>query len=190
MAALRPIPEEAVKGPSPSSGPPSCLASKIWFARTSNAGCLELLSFIRSDSSPEFPQFDTFGGGMDPVDRGQFHLCALRELREEAVIPKPWHDEYAMALASFPEGHRQACLTLRRDNSSHTQAMWLVPIPHDLHYLSVRLTKSGTHEVKPDSLRWRPADSVTANLFAFPSFAPLAAALSELLLLYPDVSDA
>ena len=127
---------------------------------------------------------------MDPADRGQFHLCALREIREEAVTPKLWNEEYAMALASFPEGHRQVHFTLRRDLSHHTQALWLVPIPDDLRSLSVRLTAAGSREAKHGSLKWRPADDVVANLFAFPSFAPLAAALSKLLLLYPDVSDA
>ena len=95
-----------------------------------------------------------------------------------------------MALASFPEGHRQVHFTLRRNNSQHTQAMWLVPVPADLHFLSVRLTAAGAREAQPSSLLWRPADVVTANLFKFPSFAPLAAALSELVSLYPDVSDA
>ena len=95
-----------------------------------------------------------------------------------------------MARASFPEGHRQVHFTLRRDLSRHTQALWLVPIPDDLRSLSVRLTAAGSREAKPGSLKWRSADDVVANLFAFPSFAPLAAALSKLLLLYPDVSDA
>ena len=186
---------------SPDGAPLRHHAAKIWFTRTVD-GILQLLSFVRSDSDPAYPQFDTFGGQMEFADRCQYHVCGLRELREEAVIPKPWYEPLGLELASYPAGHRMVTLLCRRrqwpldpavseDTAGplthaariqHRQALWLVRLPPDVHFRSVRATAAGATEMRPDTLLWRPASVVYDNLYKFHNMDhPIARALGELL---------
>ena len=183
---LFPIPEGA-EPPSRGDSTPDILASKVWFARVAN-GAAQLLSYVRRDSGATKPQFDTFGGKMEPCDRSEFHRCALRELKEEAVLPKQWHEAYTLELASFPEGHRLLSIIHSLTGYRHQVALWLVFVPDEYQYLSVRPTAVGLREILPDSLRWRSASEVVSNLATFHSFAPTAAALAALLQTTPILS--
>ena len=125
---------------------------------------------------------------MEPCDRSEFHRCALRELKEEAVLPKQWHEAYTLELASFPEGHRLLSIIHSLTGYRHQVALWLVFVPDEYQYLSVRPTAVGLREILPDSLRWRSASEVVSNLATFHSFAPTAAALAALLQTTPILS--
>ena len=46
-------------------------SSKVWLAREGPTGT-ELLTFVRADSDALNPQFDTWGGGMEPVDGSSY----------------------------------------------------------------------------------------------------------------------
>jgi hypothetical protein len=117
---------------------------------------------------------------MDPRDNGQYNICAYRELREEAAIPRPWMEPLSLELASFPEGHTLINLTAP-NGSAHRVAVWLVHIPHDVAFWSIRPTKQGQTEMIPDTLKWRPALEVAANLEKFRSFATHGEAIRLLL---------
>ena len=94
----------------------------MWLVRRRRSGQLELLSFVRSDSDPAKPQYDTFGGTLDARDDDQYNRCALRELREEFVIPRKWIDFLGLELASFTRGHRLAHLRSTRTDARHVVA--------------------------------------------------------------------
>jgi hypothetical protein len=157
-------------------------AAKVWFTRTFR-GAPQLLSFVRADSDDARPQYDTFGGKMDPVDRSEYHRCALRELREEVALPKPWNDPLGLELASFSRGHRLVNLTgPAPDRHPHRQALWLIHLEPDLYYRTARPTANGEREMKPGTLQWRPATDVIENLNSFSNVGrPVARALDELL---------
>lgn len=184
---LPPIPEEPLSEaaqtpvPASSSAPLICKASKVWFARAGPDGQPELLSFVRWDSRADKPQFDTFGGGMEAKDDEQYHRCALRELREEVNIPKHWQEDLSVELASSPDGRLLLHLNQPHRNRIHHLAIWVVRVPEDHAAAVVRITKSGSTEVKPNTLKWRPVETVTANLESFRTFAPIATALRQLL---------
>eukprot|EP00966_Prymnesium_polylepis_P126709 2930301-Prymnesium_polylepis.1 len=137
----------------------------------------ELLSYVRADSDPAKPQYDSFGGTMDLRDDRQYHRCALRELREEAKVHRLWSDPIGLELASFPEGHKLVDLFRRANNRSYRQALWVVLLPRDVSHLPVRPTDEGLREMKPDSLRWRSAADVIDNISTFRTFHPIATAL-------------
>ena len=147
---------------------PDVHAAKVWFIKDVD-GTPQVLSFVRKDSRPDQPSFDTFGGTMDPEDDGQYHRCALRELREEVKLNKLWMEPMSLELASFPQG--RALLTTRpsrrhRDNCTgplHRVALWVVHLPPDLGNLYAKVTKRGEHEVAPKTLKWRSATDVLQN---------------------------
>ena len=112
---------------------------------------------------------------MEPHDDCQYHRCALRELREEAVLPSVWMDPLSLELASFPTGQSLVELS-RSDGTQHRLAIWVVRLPDDVAYRSVRPTKQGATEMVTDSLKWRPVHEVMINLEQFPSIAPFGAA--------------
>ena len=60
-------------------------------------------------------------------------------------------------------------------------AMWLLYVPADYDKFSARVTSKGTKEVVPDTLRWRPATDVLANLHTFRTFGKTALGLRNLL---------
>ena len=168
-------------------------AAKIWFARRSRAAPslvhhgvydinhYELLSYVRHDSSSDKPQYDTFGGKMDLRDEKQYNRCGLRELREEAKLPRQWHEHVGNELAAFPEGRDLVHLTRPSDQRTHHQALWIVPIPEELASSPVFLTANGALEAVPRSLHWRPALEVCRNLQTFTTFHPLSKALEQIL---------
>eukprot|EP00964_Phaeocystis_antarctica_P000745 scaffold410_cov66-Phaeocystis_antarctica.AAC.1 len=63
-------------------------ASQVWFVTNDEAMCRH-----RTGGIPERPQLDTYGGEMDPSDRGSYAACALRKISEEAVLPESWWTE-------------------------------------------------------------------------------------------------
>eukprot|EP00966_Prymnesium_polylepis_P201444 4667587-Prymnesium_polylepis.1 len=130
------------------------------------SGQLEVLSVILSDSDPAKPQYDTFGGKLDPRDDAPYHRCAHRELREEFNTPRKWKGLIGLELASFIRGHRTVHLQHPRTGAQHSVATWLIPVPADLllHYQPVAATTGGLREMVEGSLKWRPFDHVTANL--------------------------
>ena len=192
LPQLPPIREEPLseaaqtQTPASSSAPSICKAAKVWFARVGSDGLPELLSFVRWDSREDKPQFDTFGGGMEAKDDGQYHRCALRELREEMNVPRHWKEDVGVELASSPDGRLLLHLNQPHRNRIHHLAMWVVRVPEDHATAVVRVTTSGATEVKPNTLKWRPVDIVTANLESFRTFAPIATALRQLLSEQPD----
>ena len=154
-------------------------ASKVWFARQHHSS-LQLLTFVRTDSRPERPQLDTFGGMVDPRDDAQYHRCALREIREEFALPTLWKEPLSLPLSAYPTGQRLVRIQRSRDDTAHRVAVWLVLLPHDVSHLFTRLTADGAREAAPHSLRWRPAADVLANLSEFAFLAPMREALSDL----------
>ena len=64
---------------------------------------------------------------MAPRDNGQYNICAYRELREEATIPRPWMEPLSLELASFPTGRDLVNLTAP-NGSAHRVAVWLVMV--------------------------------------------------------------
>ena len=158
-------------------------AAKVWFARAhrSDSSQFEILSFVRSDSDPDKPQYDTFGGKVDPRDDCQYHRCALRELREEFNVPRKWKETIGLELASFPRGRRLVQLTSPSSGQRHAVATWIVLIPNDLRYQPTSATHDGLREMVPGTLKWRPYSDVSANLLTFRTFEPTAAALGEIL---------
>ena len=154
-------------------------AAKVWFVRHHAAGP-QVLSFERADSDIARPQYDTFGGKMDHRDDQQYNRCALRELREEAVIPKPWMEDLGDALVADPDGQTLVNITRRFDGSQHRVAFWVVHVPTDVATRSVRPTKAGAREMRQDTLAWRPVSEVVSNLEGFHSFNAYGGALRRL----------
>ena len=140
----------------------------MWFVKDGDS-TPQVLSFVRKDSLPDQQSFDTFGGIMDPKDDGQYHRCALRELREEVTLNKLWMEPMSLELASFPQG--RTLLTTRpsrrhRDNCTgplHRVALWVVHLPPDLGNLYTKVTKQGDYEIAPKTLKWRSATDVLQN---------------------------
>ena len=141
----------------------------------------ELLSYVRSDARHDKPQYDTFGGRMDLRDDKQYNRCGLRELREEAKLPRQWHELVGTELSAFPDGRDLVELVRPTTQWIYRQAIWVVPIPAELASSPVFLTANGALEAVPRSLRWRPARSVFSNLETFATFHPLSSALEQIL---------
>jgi 8-oxo-dGTP pyrophosphatase MutT (NUDIX family) len=123
---------------------------------------------------------------MSPEDQDQYHLCALRELREEARIPKQWKDDIGRELSSFPTGRRLVELTNPRTRARHQLAVWIVFVPDS--YLTVLLNPDGEREAVRGTLAWRNALEVFGNQRLFRTFAPLADILTELLFELTDTT--
>tara|TARA_B110001450_G_scaffold154698_1_gene144299 strand:+ start:611 stop:10615 length:10005 start_codon:yes stop_codon:yes gene_type:complete len=165
--------------PAPSSDlPATSRASKVWFSTVSPDDCVLLYSFERADSAPQRPQLDTFGGVMSVADGGQAAACARREVSEECDLPLPWLRAMASALHSHPEGHHLVDFVHRRFNRAWHQAMWIVPIPYAASRVTPQLKADGIIEARADTCTWRVASAVVSNIAAFPSFKPIADALS------------
>ena len=168
-------------------------AAKVWFTRRSSAAPplahrgaydinhYELLSYVRIDARHDKPQYDTFGGRMDLRDDKQYNRCGLRELREEAKLPRQWHELVGTELSAFPDGRDLVELVRPTTQRIYRQAIWVVPIPAELASSPVFLTANGALEAVPRSLRWRPARSVFSNLETFATFHPLSSALEQIL---------
>jgi hypothetical protein len=156
-------------------------AAKVWFHTTDASGSTRLLAFHRQDSDPSRPQFDTFGGTMDPKDNGAYNVCALRELKEEVVLPLSWREDLALTLASYPQGQRLVTLRKRSDNSHHTVAVWVVPIAAEHAHVRPKLTTQGASEARPHSLSWRSTSTVLQELSTFRFAAPLVEAVDSIL---------
>ena len=117
---------------------------------------------------------------MDHRDDQEYNRCAFRELREEAVIPKPWMEDLGDALVADPDGQTLVNITRRFDGSKHRVAFWVVHVPTDVATRSVKSTKAGAHEVRQDTLAWRPVSEVVSNLEGFHSFNAYGGALRRL----------
>ena len=139
-------------------------SAAIWFYRRQRDGSMQMLSFQCSDADS---RLGTFGGVMDLRDDRQHHRCALRSLREAAVVPRPWLEPLSVELASSPTGHELVRSSAPDAAPSYT-AVWLVEVPSDCAYRSVRPTARGTDQMLPDSLRWRSSPEVLADLESSP----------------------
>ena len=147
------------------------------------------MSYTRADSNPDRPQYSTFRGQLDRRDNHHYNLCALRTLRELAVLPRHWGDAYSMELASFPEGQRLVLPTNPSSAKDQPTAVWLVAVPDEFKYLSVRLTEAGARDACPDSLQWRLADDVVSNLNLFVVQSQVATALASLTSMFPNMDE-
>jgi len=176
-------PKTAEPSPTPPAAddvPMAQQAAKVWFVRPHLDGVPRILSFIRTDSDPAKPQFDTLGGKMDPGDNGQYHHCARREVREEAIIPESWTAQLNSELDENPRG--QDLVSLRRPSNGKTYqvAMWAVRLPPAIAYALAYPTLLGLMEMVPGSLSWRPAPEVVQNLMQFRTFVPYGQTLDQL----------
>ena len=144
-------------------------AAKVWFVYND-----QLLCYCRSDAASDRPQFDTFGGKMDPADEGSYVTCIKRELNEELDVPDTWATALQAELSAHDQGH--ALLRLRHPsrNCTHHVATWLVPV--DSPTLP-ELRADGQRESLPGSLGWRHVDLVVANLSEFRFARPTVALL-------------
>jgi hypothetical protein len=118
---------------------------------------------------------------MDPKDNGAYNVCALRELKEEVVLPLSWREDLALTLASYPQGQRLVTLRKRSDNSHHTVAVWVVPIAAEHAHVRPKLTTQGASEARPHSLSWRSTSTVLQELSTFRFAAPLVEAVDSIL---------
>ena len=140
-------------------------SAKVWFV------CgYDVLCYVRSDSKPSFPQYDTFGGEMDRGDANSYSLCARRELREEAVIHPSWLNAAEVAYASHSKGHYNMDIHPRRLN--HAAAHWFVAVPSILPLPT--LTGQGAREARSGTLAWRRMIDVRLNFHSFGFLQPLA----------------
>ena len=156
-------------------------ASKVWFLRQRPDNPPELMVFHRADSSMEKPQYDTFGGRMDPQDDNQAHRCALRELREEVGLVEPLRSCLAEMLSAFPDGQSEVTLTKRSDNTRHRVALWLVNLPEGKASSRLpRPTAEGLREMRVKSFAWQPVQTVVSNLQTFWFARPMATRLRQM----------
>lgn len=137
-------------------------AAKVWFV-SERHGQLELLTYVRADSKPDMPQFDTFGGMAEPEDKKLPAQTAAREVGEEARVPSQWHQAMAKALVDFPLGHLEARVTMHGRKETHHVYLWRVDGCQDLGG-KTRLTAQGQKEAKANSLAFRPAATVIDNI--------------------------
>ena len=156
-------------------------AAKVWFAALDSQSRPQLLSFIRSDSAVTRPQFDTFGGKMEPRDAECFARCGIREVTEEATLDPVWRAAMLNILEQAPQGQR--VMLLQKSNGTlYRLAIWVVVLPTSaLQHLPTPTTE-GIREMRPTTLAWYTADVVLSNLACFRFAEPLEAALRDLLL--------
>ena len=140
-------------------------SAKVWFV------CgYDVLCYVRSDSKPSYPQYDTFGGEMDRGDANSYILCARRELGEEAVIHPAWLKAVEVAYASHSKGHYNMDIHPRKLN--HAAAHWFVAVPSILPLPT--LTGQGAREARSGTLAWRRMIDVLLNFHSFGFLQPLA----------------
>ena len=184
--AQRQAPEIAAQeAPPPSlssllAPPPARKAAKVWFASLDEQSRPQLMAFIRSDSAVTRPQFDTWGGKMEPRDEECFATCGLREVTEEATLDSVEHAAMVDILAQVPGGQRVVRLCKSSGECFHL-AFWVVVLPpSSLQHLPTPTTE-GMREMRPTTLAWYCADVVLSNLALFRFAEPLEAALRNLL---------
>ena len=127
---------------------------------------------------------------MDHRDNGQYHMCALRVLRTATVLPRQWGEAYSLELASFPEGHRLVHPAATPMTGTRPTAIWLAAIPDEFKFLTTRFTAAGARDARADSLQWRVAVDVVANLHSIEGQLPVATALAELVAMFPNMEEA
>ena len=157
-------------------------ASKVWFYRLEpQTGERQLYASYRRDSSIEHPQFDTFGGAMDPGDDGRPDLCARRELTEEVNLPALWAAAAEHAFVASPNGHTAIQLHQSSRGLDHHLTLWMVEAPACAVGDRPTLTRNGSRELASAHLQWWPAAKVVADLSKFPTFLKLSQSISGLL---------
>ena len=169
----QPTPDSNSEDPStasPAAGPPRTVhASKVWFLCGD-----QVLSFCRSDSAADKPQFDTFGGRVDDADHGSYVACIRRELAEEVNAPPAWLAALEPELRAHPTGHELVELRQPSRRLVHLVATWTVSVESAT---IPALRNDGAREALPGTLSWRHADIVISNLSDFRFARPLAAFL-------------
>ena len=157
-------------------------ASKVWFYRLEpQTGERQVYASYRRDSSIEHPQFDTFGGAMDPGDDGRPDLCARRELTEEVNLPALWAAAAEHAFVASPNGHTAIQLHQSSRGLDHHLTLWMVEAPACAVGDRPTLTRNGSRELSSAHLQWWPAAKVVADLSKFPTFLKLSQSISGLL---------
>ena len=97
------------------------LASKIWFVTNEDAMC-----YHRADSAPDQPQLDTYGGKMEPADKGSHAACARCKLSKDVTLPTSWQRSAERALELDPEGQANMRID-RKDKAARCRiAVWFV----------------------------------------------------------------
>ena len=138
-------------------------ASKVWFATRDANGEMKLCSHIRSDSRPQHPQYDTYGGMMDESDQGSPTKCAMRELREEAYLPPHWQLAMQRTMREFPSGHHQLGIIKERRKELHLLHLWVVELEPGTEQVPM-VTPEGQREITPSSTAWRHSNKVIENI--------------------------
>ena len=187
LPKTRPTPKPSASTAEPPSRTQQ--AAKVWFHTTNaDGGDSRLLAFHRQDSNPDRLQFDTFGGTMDPKDNGEYNICALRELKEEVILPVSWREDLALTLASYPQGQRLVTLHKQSDNSNHTVAVWVISVATEHAHIWPRMTAQGATEARPHSLSWRSTSTVLQELSEFRFAVPMVEAINSILTELQDES--
>ena len=154
------------------------LASKIWFVTNEDAMC-----YHRADSAPDQPQLDTYGGKMEPADKGSHSACARCKLSKDVTLPTSWQRSAERALELDPEGQANMRID-RKDKAARCRiAVWFVRLTDQEANEIPVLTLQGQIKTLPNSMRWRPHGEVLSNLSSFTnSQAPLIKAMKQWLL--------
>ena len=137
-------------------------ATQVWFVTNDDAMC-----YFRVSDEAERPQLNTYGGKMDPLDKGSYAVCALRQLPEEVVLPESWQTNFKRAVTLDPDGHALVKIGFRGSDAKTKTAVWFVRLTDNEALDAPTLTTRGEAEVAPNSLKWRPHGEVLSNLSTF-----------------------
>ena len=134
--------------------------------RSPQTGERQLYASYHRDSSSSYPQFDTFGGTMDPADDSQPARCARRELAEEVKLPALWAEAVERTLFAAPNGQAAIQFHQRSTDRDHHLTLWMVEVP--VRQLSLhRLPLSSTTRITDAPIRHCIAAQILPGHFAY-----------------------
>ena len=87
-----------------------------------------------------------------------FRTCALRAVKSQASLPRPWSDDIALELASFPTGRQQLYgdTDFNGEGVRSITAVWMVHIQQGTARFRVAIHPREDSRIKENTFSWRP----------------------------------